>query len=96
MNKHTGILEASLIAVSVISQIYAFPSVFPTGTTIYKPDQTWNGYTVFDAQDGQGAILIDMNGKVVRQWQEISSVPGPFRVFPSGYIMGGDVPRLPH
>jgi len=96
MNIRTGMLATSLIAISITSQIYAFPSVFPTGTTIYKPDQTWNGYTIFDAQDGQGAILIDMNGNVVRQWQEISSVPGPFRVFPGGYIMGGDVPRLPH
>lgn len=78
------------------TQLSSFPSVFPTGTTIYKPDQAWNGYTVFDAQDGQGAILIDMNGNVMRQWPEISAVPGPFRVLPGGYIMGGDVQRRPH
>jgi hypothetical protein len=77
-------------------QLNAFPSVFPTGTTIYDPDKAWSGYTIFDAQDGQGAILIDMNGNVVRQWTEIASVPGPVRIFPGGDIMGGDVTRLPH
>ncbi|MCH2355592.1 MAG: hypothetical protein MK319_02785 [Pseudomonadales bacterium] len=32
-------LLASLAATALI----AFPSVYPTGTTIYQPDQTWNG-----------------------------------------------------
>ena len=85
-------LLASLVATAVT----AFPSVYPTGTTIYQPDQTWNGYTIFDAPDGQGAVLIDMNGNVQRQWTEIAAVPGPFRILPGGYIMGGDIPRRPH
>ena len=25
----------------------AIPSIFPTGTTIYKPEKCWNGYTLF-------------------------------------------------
>ncbi|MDA1370949.1 MAG: aryl-sulfate sulfotransferase [Proteobacteria bacterium] len=74
----------------------SFPSVFPTGTTIYYPDKTWNGFTIHDAPDGFGAVLIDMNGNVVKQWTEIAAVPGPFRILPGGYVMGGDVPRLPY
>ena len=89
-----------LIAVSYAAfftgAVIAFPSVYPTGTTIFDPEQTWSGYTIYDAPDGHGAILIDMNGNVVRQWKEISSVPGPFRILPGGYVMGGDVPRRPH
>ena len=37
----------------------AFPTVFPTGTTIYKPDKAWNGYNIFPAK-GIGPVLIDM------------------------------------
>lgn len=76
--------------------IYAFPSVYPTGTTIFQPDKTWNGYVIHDAPDGHGAVLIDMNGNVVKQWTSISSVPGPFRILPGGFVMGGDTPRRPH
>ena len=85
-----------LLASLAASTAIPFPSVYPTGTTIYQPDQTWNGYTVFDAPDGQGTILIDMNGNVQRQWTEIAAVPGPFRILPGGYVMGGDIRRQPH
>ena len=44
----------------------AYPSVYPTGTTIFEPDKCWSGYTVFPASD-VGATLIDMNGEVVKQ-----------------------------
>ena len=87
---------SGLLLLVVTSGLMSFPSVFPTGTTIYYPEKTWNGYTIHDAPDGHGAILINMNGNVVKQWKEISSVPGPFRILPGGYIMGGDVPREPH
>ena len=73
-----------------------YPSVFPTGTTIYDPEKTWNGYTIHDAPIPHGAILIDMNGNVVKQWKQISSVPSPFRILPGGHIIGGDEPRNPH
>jgi len=42
-----------------------YPSVYPTGTTIYKPEKCWNGYTIFPGVENQGAYLIDMNGRVV-------------------------------
>ena len=58
-----------------------YPTVFPTGTTVYDPDKCWNGYTVFPAHN-IGATIIDMNGNVVKQWTQISSVPGPFRILP--------------
>ena len=47
--------------------INAVVSVYPTGTTIYQPDKTWSGFTLLDAADGDGAVLIDMNGNIVRR-----------------------------
>ncbi|WP_233445771.1 hypothetical protein [Providencia stuartii] len=44
------------------------PSVYPTKTTIYKKDQTWNGYTLFNTANNKGAVLIDMNGNEVHAW----------------------------
>lgn len=65
-------------------------SVFPTGTTIYSPEQCWNGYTVF--QTGMhgglnsGAVLIDMNGNVVNLWKYLDGFPN--KILPGGYILG--------
>ena len=44
------------------------PTVYPTGTTIYHPAKTWNGFTVFITPESEGVIVIDMNGRVVKQW----------------------------
>ena len=49
------------------------PCVYPTGTTIYKPDQCESGYTILSGFTG--ATLIDMNGNVVKQWEFDPSVP---------------------
>jgi len=64
--------------------LYSWPTVYPTGTTIYKPDIAYNGYTLFaplgngcrDFQTGiepyemPGVIyLIDMSGNIIHQWK---------------------------
>ncbi len=68
------------------SILFAYPSVYPSGTTIYKPEKAWNGYTVFP--NPQGAILIDMNGNVAKQWKGIAGAEVPNRILPGGYVMG--------
>ena len=75
--------------------INAVVSVYPTHTTIYQPDKTWNGYTLFDGADDKGVTLIDMNGNILRRWPELAGM-GPFRMLPGGYVMGGDVERTPY
>jgi hypothetical protein len=76
-----------LAAVSAI--LLAGPSVYPTGTTIYRPDRAWNGFTVLSPLSGPGAVVIDMNGTVVKQWEGYnSSAGGPARVLPGGVIVG--------
>jgi hypothetical protein len=72
-------------------------SVYPTGTTIYDPGKCWNGYTVFQASmfraRGTGAMLIDMSGNVVNQWQWLDGFPN--KILPGGYIMGSTGMRNP-
>ena len=61
------------------------PSVFPTGTTIYNPEKAWNGYTLMPIQK-VGAVLIDMNGNVVKVWKNFQGFPN--KLLPGGYVMG--------
>jgi len=69
--------------------VWAAPSVFPTGTTIYDPGKAWNGYTVLSPLAGEAAIVIDMNGNVVKRWAGYnSSAGGPVRVLPGGVVIG--------
>lgn len=51
---------------------FAYPTVFPTGVTIYKPDRCWNGYTLCPDR-GAPVLLIDMNGNVVHRWDVSTS-----------------------
>ena len=73
------------MAVLVSAASHAFPTIYPTSTTIYDPDRAWNGYTVYPTPDDKGVILIDMNGNIVRRWTDIV---GLGRILPGGYIMG--------
>ena len=63
----------------------AYPTVYPTGTTVYNPERCWNGYTVFPAKKA-GAALIDMNGSLVQLWKGLDGQPN--KILPGGFIMG--------
>ena len=41
-------------------------TVYPIGTTLYKPDQCCNGYTILWQQDS--VKLIDMNDRIINEW----------------------------
>ena len=62
-----------------------YPSIYPTGTTIYDPSQCWNGYTIFQAKE-LGALLIDMNGKEAKLWKGLHGLPN--KILPGGHVMG--------
>jgi hypothetical protein len=75
----------------------AAQSVYPTGTTIYDPARAWNGYTVLSPLGTQAVVVIDMNGKVVKQWDGyVNSAGGPARVFPGGVVMAAAGNNPPH
>ena len=77
--------------------IVAGQSVYPTGTTIYDPGKTWNGYTVLSPLRTQAVIVIDMNGNVVKQWDGYNdSAGGPARIFPDGVVIAASGANPPH
>jgi len=43
-------------------------TVYPIGTTIYRPEGCYNGYTVLCFPLEEGVFLVDMNGNVVNEW----------------------------
>ena len=88
---------AALILATTSMAAYAAPSVYPTGTTLYDPARTWSGYTVLSVLRTQAAIVIDMNGNVVKRWDGYNdSAGGPARVLPGGTIIAAAGARPPH
>jgi hypothetical protein len=67
-----------------------YPSIYPTGTTIYNPEKCWNGYTIFQAKE-VGALLIDMNGGEVQLWKGFHGMPN--RLLPEGHLIGSSGER---
>lgn len=67
-------------------------TIYPTGTTIYKPDKCFNGFTLF-APMGKGAVLVDMNGQEVNVWKDITGMP--VKMLPGGQIIGSLGTRNP-
>tara|TARA_B100000676_G_scaffold312152_1_gene384989 strand:+ start:8689 stop:10029 length:1341 start_codon:yes stop_codon:yes gene_type:complete len=68
-------------------------TVFPTGTTIYNPEKCFNGYTIYPSKTtGVGAVLVDMNGEVVRTWPNFMSFM--INLLPGGTLLGGQIGRV--
>ena len=83
--------------------MFAAPTVFPTGTTIYKPDEAYSSYILIsDANDlgnhpearvrAQGKIpddvrLIDMNGNVIHSWKVAPYFNKRSRLLPNGHLL---------
>ncbi|GAB6181292.1 aryl-sulfate sulfotransferase [Desulfotomaculum defluvii] len=62
-----------------------YPSVYPTGVTIYSPEKCWNGYTLFQVEE-LGALLINMNGGEVKLWRNLHGFPN--KLLPGGQVFG--------
>lgn len=67
------------------------PSIYPTGTTIFKKDKAFSGYTIFPS--AKGALLIDMNGNEVQLWAGLEGFPN--KILPGGYVLGSSGTRNP-
>ncbi len=93
-------IMALFIFMFIPATLLAYPTVYPRGTTIYKPDKCWNGYTIIptifiseenwgegESVKDKGAYLIDMNGNVVKLWERVYGSHSN-KVLPGGYIMG--------
>ena len=62
-----------------------YPTIYPTGTTIYDPDRCWNGFTVYQSKY-LGALLINMNGAEIKLWKGLQGFPN--KMLPGGYVLG--------
>ncbi len=92
MRRTLTLTDFAVLFLSVLGQ--AGPSVFPTGTTIYDPARAWSGFTVLSPLQTQAAIVIDMNGKIVKQWDGFNnSAGGPARVLPNGDVIAASGAR---
>jgi hypothetical protein len=92
-------IYASVTTVVILASTLTLTSqsVYPTGTTIYDPEKSWNGYTVLSPLGTQAVIVIDMNGNVVKRWDDYNdSAGGPARIFPDGVVMAASGNRPPH
>jgi hypothetical protein len=88
---------AAALVFSLLALNPAAQTVYPTGTTIYDPDKSWNGYTVLSPLQTQAVLVIDMNGTIVKRWDGLNnSAGGPARVLPGGVVMSASGARPPH
>jgi hypothetical protein len=88
---------AGALAVSLLATGPAAQTVYPTGTTIYDPDRSWNGFTVLSPLGTQAVLVIDMNGTVAKRWDGFNnSAGGPARVLPGGHVIAASGARPPH
>jgi len=75
-------LLAALLFVLIPVLIQANPTVYPVGTTIYRPDKCWNGFTILSGEDGR---LVDMNGNLAHLWKGPFGLPD--MVLPGGHLL---------
>ena len=66
MTRLTSACVAALVLYALATRPTA-QTVYPTGTTIYDPDKSWNGFTVLSPLGTPAVLVIDMNGNVVKR-----------------------------
>ena len=88
---------AAAIVLCALAPSPTAQSVYPTGTTIYDPDRSWNGFTVLSPLGTPAVLVIDMNGNVVKRWDDFNnSAGGPARVLPGGFVISASGARPPY
>ncbi len=99
----TAPLTAGLLVSLACAYLAAYPSVFPTGTTIYRPSESYSSYVLISdhATTGNHADpkvraeseipndirLIDMNGNVVHTWTVAPTFNKRSRLLPNGHLV---------
>lgn len=101
--KGTSVLMGALFSLAIVCLAVAYPSVFPTGTTIYKPSESYSSYILISDHSSMGnhssakvraesmipddIRLIDMNGKVVHTWKVVPYFNKRSRLLPNGHLL---------
>ena len=92
-----------LISLAFAYLALAYPTIFPTGTTIYKPDECHSSYILVPDHASLGnhpsakvrakskipddVRLIDMNGNIVHTWKVIPNFNKRCRLMPNGHLL---------
>lgn len=98
-----AVVTAVLLAVACSVLVSAYPSVFPTGTTIYQPEEAHGSYILISDHASMGnhasaAVraestvpddirLIDMNGNVIHTWTVAPTFNKRSRLLPNGHLL---------
>jgi len=88
---------------SVSTIAIAYPTIYPTGTTIYDPDEAYSSYLLISDHTDKGnhpsaavraqgvppadVRLIDMNGNVVHTWKVEAYFNKRSRLLPNGHLV---------
>src|SRR5687768_16932792 len=71
----------------------AWPTVYPTGTTVYDPQRAFNGYALFSPVvplnprlPSYTLYLINMQGEVMHRW-ELPFAPLQGHLLPNGHVV---------
>jgi hypothetical protein len=99
----TAILAVALVGVAITSSAVPYPTVFPTGTTIYKPSEAYSTYILIADHSSvsnhpsakvraEGSVpddirLVDMNGTVVHTWKVEPYFNKRARLLPNGNLV---------
>ena len=67
----------------------------PTGLTKYQPTNAYRGYTLFSANGGDDAYLIDMEGNFVHRWHFDGGINYGF-LLPNGNLLFRDRGSAPN
>ena len=67
----------------------------PTGLTKYQPASAYRGYTLFSANGGDDAYLIDMEGNFVHRWHFDGGINYGF-LLPNGNLLFRDRGSTPN
>lgn len=79
---------AMLCLLSAIASAHAWPTVYPTGTTVHDADKAFASFTLFSPLGGEDSVLylVNMRGETVHRW----SVPFAVlygRLLPNGNVV---------
>ncbi len=99
----TAPLTAGMLVALAFTYLAAYPTVYPTGTTIYLPSEAHSSYILISdhsttgnhpdaAVRAQGGVpgdirLIDMNGNVVHTWNVAPTFNKRSRLLPNGNLV---------
>lgn len=71
MCKKVLVIVTALLILGCGTSVFSWPTVYPTGVTIYDPNKAHDGYTLFVPISTLGyepIRLVDMEGNVVHEW----------------------------